>query len=475
MDSRLVPRCATRLRVCRRMTHIYLILICTVGLSFYLLWFAVSDDEENRRSVVTQTRTKRSRRHRFRRDADAPAPRRPTSLYYDKHTVPDNFSQWSSSARSTCAGRLIGYGEEFALLKNVVIDRTHCRCRRLGGEPINFVLNQEESDEYYSADFGCFQLPCIQFQLYFFSAENAHLNTWMNALKADRDVASVDVHQINEFTIAVQRYEYVNLYHTMTDWYNAFLVMQFFGRNAQETNIVIFDSHPYGSLDSVWPQLFNSTFRLSALPVKSRFRRMVWSIVGYSSPIKTYSSPYPPLLEEFRTFFLSSFDVKADRRTDCGKRLSVLFLWRRDYVAHPRNPSGFVQRKIRNEAKLINYVRQKMPEVDVRGVQIDALAMRDQLELIVSTDILVGVHGAGLTHAIFLPRGAGLLELLPNAMWETSEHFEAIASWRRLVYLRWTNNDIVLENESQGLLTVPLRVVTACLRRIRRQMCSKSL
>ena len=355
----------------------------------------------------------------------------------------------------------------------MVVDRTYCHCRRLGGEPIDAVLDQKESDEYYNVDVGCFQLPCVEFQPYSFAYENKHLNAWMNTVKTGSDVASVDAYRFNEFTIAVQRYEYANLYLTMTDWYNAFLVMQFFGRNPQETNILIFDCHPHGSLDSVWPQLFNSTSRLSALPSKSRFRRMAWNIVGYSSPMKVYSRTYPPLLEEFRTFFLSSFDINADRRIDC-KKLSVLFIWRRDYVAHPRNPSGFVLRKIHNEARLIRYVRRKMPEIAVRGVQIDALPMRDQLQAVVNADILVGVHGAGLAHAVFLPRGAGLLELAPNSMWAGNKHFEAIASWRGLAYLRWINNDVMLDNESQGELTVPPRVVTASLLKLRRQMCSKS-
>jgi len=261
----------------------------------------------------------------------------------------------------------------------------------------------------------------------------------------------------------------------MTDWYNAFLMMQFFGRTPAQTNILIFDGHPYGSLDPVWPQLFNSTFRLSALSPRTRFRRLVWSVMGYSSPMKIVIGPSPPLLEEFRSFFLSSFDVDADRRVDCEK-LSVLFIWRRDYVAHPRNPTGFVVRKIRNEARLVDVVRKKMPELQggVRGVQIDALPMRDQLRLVVDADVLVGVHGAGLTHAIFLPRGAGLLELAPNLMWAGSEHFEAIASWRQLAYQRWTNNDVTLENDAQGTLTVPPNVVVASLRKILRQMCPGS-
>lgn len=460
------------------------ILLVAAGISFYVLqWPGANVREDDDRAhdgtwtvagglLPTESPQVAGRRRRFRRSPGAPPPRRSTSLYYHKESVPSEFQQWISSAQRTCSGRLIGYGQEFALLKSVVVDTEHCRCERRGGEPISAVVNQDEAVEYCAADDGCFQLPCADFQPYSFNFENKHLNSWMGSLKTGRDVAGIDAYPVDEFTVVVQRYEYVNLYHTMTDWYNAFLVMQFFGQTPAQTNILIFDAHPYGSLDPVWPQLFNSTVRLSALPSKSRFRRLVWSIVGYSSPMKIFMSPCPPLFEEFRSFFLSSFDVDADRRVDCAK-LSVLFIFRRDYVAHPRNPSGFVVRKIGNEARLIESVRQQVPELGgaVRGVQIDALPMRDQLRLVVSSDILVGVHGAGLTHAVFLPRGAALLELAPNVMWSASEHFEAIASWRRLTYRRWTNNDVLMENESRGTLTVPPKVVVASLRTIRKQMC----
>ena len=469
------------LRSASRLYLWLMILVVEASVSFYLLWVAVNGSQgtEDRQvgtsaaaSVTGLSRSRDGARHqRFRCSVDAPPPSRSTLLYYGKDSVPNEFQRWSSSAERTCSGRLIGYGHEFALLKSVVVNSKYCRCQRRGGEPINAVLNQEESVEYCNVDVGCFQLPCIEFQPYSFNVNNKHLNSWMGSLKTGRDVAGVDVYQIDEFTIAVQRYEYVNLYHTMTDWYNAFLMMQFFGRTAEQTNILIFDGHPYGSLDPVWPQLFNSTFRLSALPSITHFQRLVWSIIGYNSPMKVFLSPYPPLLEEFRSFFLSSYDVDADRRVDCGK-LSVLFIWRRDYMAHPRNPTGFVTRKVRNEAQLIRFVREKMPELgQVRGVQIDALPMRDQLRLIVAADFLVGIHGAGLTHAIFLPRGAALLELVPNAKWSVNKHFEAIASWRQLAYQQWTNNDFLMENKSQGTLIVPPNIVTASIQKLHKQIC----
>jgi len=76
---------------------------------------------------------------------------------------------------------------------------------------------------------------------------------------------------------------------------------------------------------------------------------------------------------------------------DCAAlRLSVLFIWRHDYVAHPRNPRGTVSRKIANEDELVERVSAVLPQARVRGVQIDLYTMDQQLRLIVDADILIG-------------------------------------------------------------------------------------
>ncbi len=81
--------------------------------------------------------------------------------------------------------------------------------------------------------------------------------------------------------------------------------------------------------------------------------------------------------------------VDNHHELNCDK-LSILFIWRRDYLAHPRNPSGFIQRKVQNEQELIEKLRGKFTNYTIRGVQIDLFTMRQQLQFIDTSDILVG-------------------------------------------------------------------------------------
>lgn len=89
---------------------------------------------------------------------------------------------------------------------------------------------------------------------------------------------------------------------------------------------------------------------------------------------------------------------------------------------------------------MIYGVRDLLPGHDVRGIQIDKLSMKMQLQLISETDILIGMHGAGLSHTLFLPPHAGLIELYPKYWPTANRHFRAMAQWRHLHYSQWANS-----------------------------------
>lgn len=389
-------------------------------------------------------------------------------VYYNaSQTMPIAFETWLENEAMDCAGKFRGYLGEFAHLEDLIISRRFCRGKQ-GGEHLSLVLNQSEESEYVEIKYGCFQMRCPQKIDYFFNGEN-HMNSWLLNLQHDKIQEDKVTKVISDFTIAVTRYEYVNMYHTMTDWYNAFLMMNFFNRTQRETNILIVDAHPEGTLDPVWVALFNSTRRLSALDARTHFKDMVWSLIGYSSPFTDHLEMTVPLIEEFRQFFLTSYRIVDTKQLDCD-RLSILFLWRHNYVAHPRNPTGAISRKIKNERALLGVARDMYPQFNIEGLQLDLFDMHKQLQIIAQTDILIGMHGAGLTHAVFLPKHAGLIEFIPSYWSAANEHFMAIAGWRKLIYERWTNTDP--HNEYPDHYTyIPLDVEQLLLQRVIHQMC----
>ncbi len=83
------------------------------------------------------------------------------------------------------------------------------------------------------------------------------------------------------------------------------------------------------------------------------------------------------------------------------------------------------------------------------------------------------MHGAALTHALYLPDHGGLIELRPRYHTAESRHFESIARWRRIHYLRWINTDI--SNEVKKFTTrIPPGVTSDLVVKMYHKMCGQS-
>lgn len=429
------------------------------------------------------------------------------------------FKLWRRHRIEFCGGNLTEYGSKFARLCDVIIDKQFFK-KSIGG------------NEYYRLEIGAFQMICNESSLNlkrrtysFHTRKYNHLNDWManTRLIADdskwcreesnlcsyvtwnRTLSFTDLyndHQMNTddilikvpqsfkvlnnysdaqlkklTTIAIIRYEYVNFYHSMCDWYNAFIVVSFFEKNHDETRILFLDDHPAGLLDPVWQSLFNKPIRIGKFSPRRAvmFSDLVWGIPGYYSQMEEHLSPELPLVEEFRNFFLRRFQIRMDHRIRCDS-LSILVIWRRDFVSHRNNPTGFVSRKIQNEQELLTTLQSLNPRFLIRGIQLDQLSMVDQLKSVVKTDLLIGMHGAGLTHALFLPPTSGLLELfaLPrHRRLQGQPHFRSIARWRRLVYVKWTNEDPLNEFGEKGT-KIPPTTLDSILKEMAKRLCGQN-
>lgn len=379
----------------------------------------------------------------------------------------DIFQQWIKTKVHICGNSLIAFSNEFAISKNIIINTKYGYGKK-GGEEIIDVLNQDEEAEYYSFQFGFMELPCKRKSNYFFNSQN-HLNSWYESLQPIiPKKIQYDIY-VEQFTIAITRYEYVNIYHTMTDIYNCYLLMRFFNKTRYETNIVIIDGHPKGSLDLMWKNLFNSSQIIGNLNGRIFYKNLVWGILGYHSEILQHLTANLPLVEDFSNFVLNSYGLEKQQKLECRK-LKVVFIWRRDYLAHPRNPTGKVSRKISNENELITSLRSLFPKWNISGVQLDTLDIKSQLDIISNTNILIGMHGAGLTHAFFLPKHSALLEIIPNYWQRAKDHFQSIAQWRNLIYQSWTNNDTTLETD-EHISYIPPDVIQTMTKNVHKLMC----
>jgi capsular polysaccharide biosynthesis protein len=139
-------------------------------------------------------------------------------------------------------------------------------------------------------------------------------------------------------------------------------------------------------------------------------------------------------------------------------------------MAHPRNPSGYTARRIANEEEVWRSVKEADTDAVVNGVQLDRLSMIEQLELVSDTDILIGMHGAGLSHIIYLPQTSGVIELYPNYMSVSNAHFRAMSKWRRLRHMVWSNQDKSLESKDHQT-HIPNFVIKDLVKAMKKSIC----
>ena len=114
--------------------------------------------------------------------------------------------------------------------------------------------------------------------------------------------------------LLVLRYEYANVFHVMTDWYNAFLVQRFLG--LPSVRIVLADGHPAAPLDDGWCALFGDVRRLATFTGVHRLDTLVLSPLGWDSPLLDFDAWALPLVDDFRRFVLAAHGLP----TDAGRR-----------------------------------------------------------------------------------------------------------------------------------------------------------
>jgi len=119
--------------------------------------------------------------------------------------------------------------------------------------------------------------------------------------------------------------------------------------------------------------------------------------------------------------------------TPSAPRPVVTFMWRKDF-----------SRCAANEADILAYLLLRY-NVTVRVTSFDE-PLTETMDLMNSTDILLGMHGAGWTNALFLKRGAAAMQMLPYN-WQNPAtkisirggSYRAIIKAKEAKYVEWVN------------------------------------
>lgn len=201
------------------------------------------------------------------------------------------------------------------------------------------------------------------------------------------------------------------MYHHFCDFLNLYASLHvnnsYPGSFSSDVQILIWETYTYrSSFQDTWEAFTDhpiwdlKTFRGKTVCFKNivfpLLPRMIFGLY-YNTPL-IYGCEKSGLFDAFSKHVLHRLKIPSYKRKN--NKLRITFLSRNTKY-----------RKVLNEDALLEAIRSN-PEYEVQKVIFgNDVPFKRQLEISKNSDIFIGIHGAGLTHLMFLPEWAVLFEL----------------------------------------------------------------
>lgn len=238
----------------------------------------------------------------------------------------------------------------------------------------------------------------------------------------------------------------INMYHHFCDFFNLYasLHLNLSRENSftKDISILIWETFTYESPFEDTFKVFTSNPILDLKHYKGKvvcFKHLVLPLLPrmifglyYNTPI-IHGCENSGLFNAFSEFILHRMQIPLHKRTTDKIRITLL-----------SRKTRF--RNMLNEEELYDKIK-KNSNYEVRRVAFSSnIPFYKQLEVIRNTDILIGMHGAGLTHLLFLPNWASLFEV-HNC--EDPACYKDLSRLRGIHYLTWEDQTKV-EKQDEG-------------------------
>ncbi|KAF2303794.1 hypothetical protein GH714_023463 [Hevea brasiliensis] len=261
---------------------------------------------------------------------------------------------------------------------------------------------------------------------------------------------------IEEPTLLVTRFEYANLFHTVTDWFSAYVSSRV-TELPYRPHLVFVDGHCRAPLEETWTALFSSLRYAKNFSGPVCFRHVVLAPLGYETALfKGLSEDINCEGASARDLWQNPNDKKTARLSEFGEMIrtafgfsvnrhggekpvsghNVLFVRRQNYLAHPRH-GGKVESRLSNEQEVFDSLQSWASnhlecKVNLVNGLFAHMPMKEQIRAIQEASVIIGAHGAGLTHIVSATPKTIILEIISRQF--RRPHFQLIAQWKGLEY-----------------------------------------
>ncbi|KAL9989375.1 hypothetical protein ACROYT_G003919 [Oculina patagonica] len=240
----------------------------------------------------------------------------------------------------------------------------------------------------------------------------------------------------------------VNMYHHFCDFFNLYVTQHVNGSFDTDVNIVLWEEHARRSLGN-----FGATWKVfTSNPVlylgkeyqhkRVCFKEAIFALLPRMVFGLYYNTPLTPgcsksgLFKAFSEHVMSSLGIIQEKNLqNSSEPIRITLLSR-----------GTKFRKILNEKEIIHAL-ETYPGVKLNVSQYSwDVPFLEQLKRSHNTDIFIGMHGAGLSHALFLPDWANLFELYNCG---DMNCYRDLARLRGVSYITWENKDKIVEHTEE--------------------------
>lgn len=243
-------------------------------------------------------------------------------------------------------------------------------------------------------------------------------------------------------TVMFNRDWFRNLWHRVAnDLYPAYVALAKFGLLDEKNVSVLHLDWSQPTFQDMYELVSPNMTWLKDMPKNIRYVCLSDTIFMVSRPwYATFPEngpqnvPLNPRVQAFGEWVkkkLSLDSLETSFKQSGGKDVTVTWISRTDLKGN---------RAIKNEDAVIANVSEALgSSVMIQKTVFEKMTFREQVAAVATTDILFGMHGAGFTHILWMPRHAVVLEVLPMEF--DYLFYERVARICGIKYVGWVNDD----------------------------------
>lgn len=244
------------------------------------------------------------------------------------------------------------------------------------------------------------------------------------------------------------------------------MVMGILQLKLADVQVLLLDFYPHGPFWELWSSVFPAGV-LTAWDVKDKYKtqnvcykNLILNIIGPASPFTIHTSvtpcPKAPLVRAYADFLIRGMKLHHLThyvRPEPPQYVVVTWMSRKSSVKWPERAfcderffkcdlfKHLDMRQLGRVVKNDEEVAKKLQDLDneeykpprrvvVQTKDYNVMTLTDQIANDIITDVMVGPHGAGLMHSVFMSDRAMLIELGIDGSGGL-KHFENLQKWRR--------------------------------------------